>query len=76
MFIDNMSSAGVLYIVLNCAWLLGTRSVHAAEVYEEDNLGDEAQWLAWKLMFGKNYSNTSEDQHRKEIWQNNLKVSL
>lgn len=38
-------------------------------------LGDDAQWNAWKSVYEKKYENEYVDNYRKWIWQANLKVS-
>ena len=40
--------------------------------FEEDQL----QWEAWKRFHGKSYASESEEEMRKAIWRENLKVVL
>ena len=38
------------------------------------SIGSEAEWDAYKIKYEKEYEGR-EDERRKEIWRNNLKVS-
>ncbi len=68
-----MSCVRVLFIsVLGCTWILATA---ALQTEQSNALGSEGQWRAWKIMHDKSYVNINEDQHRKAIWQDNLKVT-
>lgn len=35
---------------------------------------EEVQWKAWKSFHGKSYATESEENARKAIWRDNLKV--
>ena len=35
---------------------------------------DEVQWKAWKAFHGKSYKTETEENARKSIWRDNLKV--
>ena len=63
-----------LLLVLFCC----TRLFKAASLPTEQNptFGSEGEWQAWKLMHDKHYVDINEDQHRKAIWQANLKVNV
>lgn len=64
-----MNLVRVLY-VLSCACVLQVAVASGP-------LGNEGQWQVWKLVHGKSYfGGIYEEQQRKAIWQDNLKVCL
>ena len=63
----------ILCVLFGCEWLCTTASLPTEE---SQTLGSEGEWQAWKIMHDKRYADINEDQHRKEIWQANLKVSV
>lgn len=71
--VSTMSCVRILFVLFGCAWIFSTAPIEA-ELTKP--LGSEGQWQVWKLVHGKSYVDTNEEQHRKAIWQANLKVSL
>jgi hypothetical protein len=72
-FVGTMSCVQILFVLFGCAWIFSTASIQAELT---KLLGSEGQWQVWKLVHGKSYVDMNEEQHRKAIWQANLKVSF
>lgn len=68
----NITTSCILFALLGCTWVSGAAVLPQA--VQNEALGNEGQWQVWKLVHEKKYGDIDEDQHRKAIWQANLKV--
>ena len=66
-----MNRIRILCVLFGCAWPCTTGSLPTEETKK---FGSEGEWQVWKIMHDKRYVDMNEDQHRKEIWQTNLKI--